>query len=159
MERSDFLYLKSFEPSRWPAGNPETGYMNVDGSPTKTEVLKARHNIDTSHFWQLSFGKRPSEEMYNIKNDPDCVFDLADKEEYQSLKLKLEKEMTIRLIYQDDPRMLERGYIFDQYPDVSPSKQFYNRMKAGIKVPYGWINSTDFEPQASGLEVPFELEK
>lgn len=33
--KGDFLYLINFETSRWPAGNPETGYMNVDGSPTK----------------------------------------------------------------------------------------------------------------------------
>lgn len=37
--RGDYLYLRNFETDRWPAGNPETGYMNVDGSPTKTEVL------------------------------------------------------------------------------------------------------------------------
>ena len=32
----EFLYVKNFEPGRWPAGNPETGYLNCDGSPTKT---------------------------------------------------------------------------------------------------------------------------
>jgi arylsulfatase A-like enzyme len=32
----DMLYLQNFETSRWPAGNPETGYLNCDGSPTKT---------------------------------------------------------------------------------------------------------------------------
>ena len=34
--KEGFLYLKNFKPERWPAGNPETGYLNVDGSPTKT---------------------------------------------------------------------------------------------------------------------------
>ena len=52
--KGDFLYLINFETSRWPAGNPETGYMNVDGSPTKTEVLKARRNPETESYWQLS---------------------------------------------------------------------------------------------------------
>ena len=31
--KGGFLYLKNFKPERWPAGNPETGYLNVDGSP------------------------------------------------------------------------------------------------------------------------------
>ena len=35
------LYLKNHEPTRWPAGNPETGYLDTDGSPTKTEILTA----------------------------------------------------------------------------------------------------------------------
>lgn len=41
--------------------------MNVDGGPTKTEILKARRNPKTAHYWQLSFGKRGTEEFYNIK--------------------------------------------------------------------------------------------
>ena len=39
--KGDFLYLRNYEPGRWPAGNPETGYLNCDGSPTKTELLNA----------------------------------------------------------------------------------------------------------------------
>lgn len=35
MIRGNYLYLKNFETDRWPAGNPETGYMNVDGGPDK----------------------------------------------------------------------------------------------------------------------------
>ena len=27
--RGEYLYLKNFETSRWPAGNPETGYMKM----------------------------------------------------------------------------------------------------------------------------------
>lgn len=30
--QGEWLYLKNFEPDRWPAGNPETGYLNTDGS-------------------------------------------------------------------------------------------------------------------------------
>ena len=37
-----WLYLHNFEPDRWPAGNPETGYLNCDGSPTKTAILELR---------------------------------------------------------------------------------------------------------------------
>ena len=36
--KDDFLYIRNFEPARWPAGNPETGYPNTDGSPTKRFV-------------------------------------------------------------------------------------------------------------------------
>jgi N-sulfoglucosamine sulfohydrolase len=36
-----WLYLHNFEPARWPAGNPETGYLNTDGGATKTVILDA----------------------------------------------------------------------------------------------------------------------
>lgn len=154
--RGEYLYLKNFEPERWPAGNPETGYMNVDGGPTKTEILKARSNPETAHYWQLSFGKRGAEELYNIKNDPNCMVDLAAMPEYETQKRKLEKEMTARLVEQDDPRMFGRGEAFERCPDMSGAYQFWNRMKMGEKVPSGWITETDFEPAASGLKVQWD---
>ncbi|HYF00049.1 MAG TPA: sulfatase, partial [Planctomycetota bacterium] len=40
--RDGLMYLHNFEPSRWPACNPETGYLNCDGGPTKTVILEER---------------------------------------------------------------------------------------------------------------------
>lgn len=154
--RGDFLYLKNFKIDRWPAGNPETGYMNVGGGPTKTKILKARRNPDTAHYWQLSFGKRETEELYNIKKDPNCMINLAKKNEYKEIMQKLEQEMTQKLVEQKDLRSFGKGYIFDSYPDVSKAKQVWNRMKAGEKVPCLWIEKTDFEPEASGLKVNWQ---
>lgn len=127
--------------------------MNVDGGPTKTEILKARRNPKTAYYWQLSFGKRAAEELYNIKKDPNCLINLNGKPEYEALKRKMEKEMTARLVEQEDPRIFGRGELFDRYLDMSGAYQFWNRTKAGEKVPAKWINETDFEPLASGLQA------
>ena len=40
-----YFYSINFKPERWPAGNPETGYLNTDGSPTKTEILDLKHRF------------------------------------------------------------------------------------------------------------------
>lgn len=45
---ADYVYLHIFETDRWPAGNPETGYLNTDGSPTKTQILNDRRAHQTS---------------------------------------------------------------------------------------------------------------
>ena len=37
-----YFYSINFKPERWPAGNPETGYLNTDGSPTKSEILNLK---------------------------------------------------------------------------------------------------------------------
>ena len=58
----EYLYLRNFEPDRWPAGNPETGYRNCDPSPTKSSILRSFDEYD-----RLSFGKRPAEELYRVE--------------------------------------------------------------------------------------------
>ena len=37
--KDNLLYIHNFETDRWPAGNPETGYLNIDGSPTKSVLI------------------------------------------------------------------------------------------------------------------------
>ncbi|MGE0760643.1 MAG: sulfatase [Pirellulaceae bacterium] len=75
--QDDMLYLRNYEPTRWPACNPETGYLNCDGGATKSLILELRRQRADDPHWALCFGKRPSEELYDLKRDPDCVQNLA----------------------------------------------------------------------------------
>ncbi len=144
--KDDMLYIRNYETSRWPGGNPETGYLNCDGGPTKTLVLKSRIDENTKRYWDLSFGKRPSEELYNIKADPDCMNNLADDDAHAKLKAALETQMIAELKAQDDPRMYGKGDYFDKIPYVNAgSRNFYERYMAGEKVGAGWVNKSDFD--------------
>ena len=61
------LYLYNYELDRWPAGNPELGYLDCDGGATKTEILEQRRGGIEDSYWQLSFGKRlVHEEFFDI---------------------------------------------------------------------------------------------
>ena len=54
------LLLVNFKPDRWPAGNPEAYYPDVDDGPTKSLVVDVRVIQSRLHrFWELSFGMRP----------------------------------------------------------------------------------------------------
>ncbi len=144
--RQGFLYLQNFEPDRWPAGNPETGYLNCDGGPTKTEVLKDRANATQALRWQECFGKRPSEEFYDLKADPDCLKDLAGEADRGPLKEALRKQLFAELTTQEDPRMFGKGEVFEQYPYADPTgRNFYERFMAGEKMKAAWVNPSDFE--------------
>jgi N-sulfoglucosamine sulfohydrolase len=144
--KGNYLYLENFEPDRWPAGNPETGYLNTDGSPTKTVALEARNNPATKKYWEWSFGKRPREELYQIDNDPDCMQNLAIHPEYQTMKQQLKEQMYAELKAQDDPRMFGNGHIFDEYEYAQENmKGFYERYMAGEEMDAGWVNKSDFE--------------
>ena len=53
-----WMYLRNFEPSRWPAGNPEAGYLNTDGGATKTVILDAHRRYAGDRHLAACFGRR-----------------------------------------------------------------------------------------------------
>lgn len=145
--KGEFFYIINFKPERWPACNPETGYLNCDGSPTKTVCLDARENEDTKKYWQWSFGKRPNMELYNIRKDPDCMNNLAGEQAYQPVVARLKKQLFDELTKQGDPRMFGNGDVFDNYDVCWPEyRDFYERFNAGEKFDLGWVNPSDFRP-------------
>ena len=79
-----YLYVRNYEPDRWPAGNPETSYPNCDNGPTKTLITS---QFDA--YYRLCFGKRPAEELYKVDEDPDCMKNLAADPSLQALKQQL----------------------------------------------------------------------
>jgi N-sulfoglucosamine sulfohydrolase len=141
-----WLYSQNFTPDRWPACNPETGYLNTDGGPTKTEILTANRTIPGDRHWLLCFGKRPAEELFNLKADPDCVNNLAAAPEHQKRRSELETRLTAKLKQQQDPRMTGKGDVFDNYPYAGAERGLYQRLKNGEKVKTGWVNPSDYEP-------------
>jgi arylsulfatase A-like enzyme len=140
----NYLYLRNYEPTRWPAGNPETGYLDTDGSPTKSFILELGRRDRDNPFWNWNFGFRSAEELYDLQRDPDCVRNLAEDSEHAEMKRELQKTMESKLLAQEDPRMLGDGSIFDKYP-VTDGAGFYERYLRGEKVRAGWVEETDFE--------------
>ena len=97
-------------------------------------------------------GKRDEYELYDVTRDPLCIVNLADQPEYKNIIEAMEKEMTARLTAQGDPRMEGKGEVFDRYPNMSKSHQYYNRMLKGEKLPHNWINDSDFDPEMQTAE-------
>jgi N-sulfoglucosamine sulfohydrolase len=146
--KGDMLYLHNFETVRWPGGHPTTGYLNCDGSPTKTAVLDMRRKGSNEDFWDLCFGKRPADELYDLTNDPDCVKNLASVSVHAEAMAELKKQLFDQLKAQGDPRMSGRGGVFDTYPySAASTDNFYKRFTSGEKVKAGWVNSSDFEKE------------
>lgn len=144
----DYIYLHNFEIDRWPAGNPETGYLNTDGSPTKTVILNRRKVAGSEYFWAESFGKRPTEELYLKKTDPECRNNLSLHPEHQSAKEALKSQLFDQLRAEGDPRMFGRGHVFDEYPYAeSKTANFYSKYLKGETPTAGWVNETDFETE------------
>ena len=145
---SDYLLVVNLEPDRWPAGNPETGYLNCDGGATKSSILNLFRARENDFYWNLSFGKRPAEELYKIKEDPDCLYNVADQMAYREIQQLLKTQLMHELEKQQDPRMFGQGEIFDQYEYQHKAHQnFYEKYMLGTLDEHsaGWVNPSDFE--------------
>lgn len=141
-----WLYLVNFAPERWPVGNPETGYLNCDGSPTKTAVLRTRTDPERRHFWERAFGHRPAEELYDVAADPDCLRNLAPHPEQRGRCGTFRAKLYSRLRAQGDPRAAGQSDYFDQFPPAMPGwAGFYERWQAGERTVPHWVNASDFE--------------
>lgn len=107
----DYLYIRNYDPERWPAGDPPL-FGDVDAHMlhypclTKMYMLKNRENPGVKDLFELGFGKRPAEELYDLKNDPYQMNNIAYSIDYKDDKNRLSEKLTIYLKANGDPREL-----------------------------------------------------
>ena len=136
----DFLYIHNFEPDRWPAGDPYglddddtaappweeilTNYLVVYGDldlgPTKAWMIYNRAREDVKPLFELGFGKRPKEELYDLRNDPDYMVNVAYDDGYEHIRADLYSRLMAVLQEQDDPRVTESPPRFEFPPYGGP---------------------------------------
>ena len=142
--KDGMIYLENAEPSRWPACNPETGYLDTDASPTKSFILQARRAAGKDSFWELCFGMRPGQELYDLSDDVDCVKNLAQVRTADVAKLRT--QMWAELKAQGDLRALGRGAEYEAFPHPDQRRRgFYERYMGGELLDAGWVKKDDFE--------------
>jgi arylsulfatase A-like enzyme len=149
------LHLQNFAPDRWPAGNPETGYLDCDAGATKTFILDAHRKNPTDKFWQLCFGKRAVEELYDLTRDRDCLNNLAESAASEFERTSLKARLFSELKAQGDPRMFGQGDVFDRYEHANRGHVgFYEKFMRGEKMTTGWVKESDYEPRAGDKDIP-----
>ena len=127
----DFLYLRNFRPERWPAGDPKLHYAvgpygDVDPSRTKKYILEREHRPEGAFFYQVNFGKRPAEELYDLRQDPDQVHNVAGQPAYIETQQRLAKQVVEWMQQTHDPRAAELAApatpvdVWDTYPYLGP---------------------------------------
>jgi arylsulfatase A-like enzyme len=95
----DFLYIKNFEPGRWPAGDPEVHqsvgqYGDVDNSISKFLIMAMEDEPTDKDYFQLTFGKRPVEELYVLADDPYNLRNEIENPKYSEELADLRSELT-----------------------------------------------------------------
>ncbi|MEX2336382.1 MAG: sulfatase [Fulvivirga sp.] len=132
----DFLYIRNFKPERWPAGAPQKyesdgslgpehgAYHDIDACPSFDFILENRDDPSFRSFFELAVNKRPSEELFDIKNDPYCLVNLAENENFREELLKQRAALGSYLMETNDPRVIGNGDVYETYVRYSPIRKF-----------------------------------
>ena len=72
---------------------------------------------------------------------------MADNPLFTEQKNHWSKLLTQNLIEQEDPRILGKGDVFDNYPIMPKQIRFYDRFFKGEIMDHVWVNETDFRPE------------
>ena len=128
----NYLYIKNFKPERWPAGAPEKfgkdgqlepGFHDIDQFTERFTYIN-REDPEIRTYFDLAVGKRPLEELYQIKKDPGCLENLAGKEEFKDILIEHRNRLDERLVATKDPRVMGNGDIWEEYIRFSPIRDF-----------------------------------
>ena len=119
-----FLYLRNFEPDRWPAGDPPIygdvdQHLDIAGSPSKQAVVEHGDQPAVKRLFDLAFSKRPAEELYDLARDPWQTNNVAGQPEFAAAQATLRRELDAYLAATKDPRASGQGAQFDRYHYVT----------------------------------------
>jgi len=138
LRTADYLYIINFKPDRYPLGDP----TNLDGpnpptydelsentfatlpdddqGPTKAWIVTHRNDPAWKAYYNRAYGKRPREELYDLKKDPQQMNNVAAEVSYAAVRTKLEKQLLGELHRTDDPRLVDDGKFFETPPMTDP---------------------------------------
>lgn len=138
----DFLYIRNFEPDRWPMGDPyhldkelnqeaknqiarNTRYTfaDMDSGPSKTWLVLNGEKPEWKKYWDYAYAKRPGEELYDLRTDPDYLRNVADEPEYEETRKNLSERLMNILTETEDPRVTGDGKKFERAPFAGPGTE------------------------------------
>ncbi|MEI6235501.1 MAG: sulfatase [Planctomycetota bacterium] len=134
LRTQDFLYVRNFEPDRWPMGSPKftsladmppvselehstyAAFADMDASPTKAWLITRFGMPEWQWHYDFAFGKRPAEQLFDLRNDPYQTVNVADQTGYAEVKRELSDRLMKVLTETGDPRVTGDGLKFERPP-------------------------------------------
>lgn len=144
LRTEQYLFIRNFKPERWPAGAPQKmgegnypkdvtqlgpmhgGYHDIDACPTLDFLVENRDDEKIGRYLGMAVAKRPAVEMYDIKNDPACLANLASDPEHAGVREALERQLNLYLEETNDARVTapDGGDIWETYMRYSKIRTF-----------------------------------
>jgi len=79
----------------------------MDNGPAKAWFVTNRNTPEYAKYYEMAFGLRPEEELYDLRKDPDQLNNVAEDNEYAEVKAKLSKQLMQVLEDTNDPRLTD----------------------------------------------------
>jgi uncharacterized sulfatase len=139
----DFLYIRNFKPGRWPMGtapgfgeraaplppfdeleeNTFAAFSDLDASPTKAWMVTHRSDPGMARSFDYAFGRRPAEELYDLRIDPHQLHNIAGDSKHETTREELSGRLLSILTATGDPRVIGDGSTFDKPPYSDAGKR------------------------------------
>ena len=138
LRTKDFLYVRNYAPDRFPMGDPKAvtadsapepaalesntfaAFPDMDAGPTKAWLVAHRNDPEWKWHYDYAFAKRPAEELYDLRTDPDQLKNVAADPAYAAARTDLAVKLTARLKAVGDPRVADADCRFEHPPFTDP---------------------------------------
>ena len=141
LRTQDFLYIRNFAPDRYPMGDAKAvsdktapsakilenetfaAFADMDAGPTKAWLVAHRKDPQWRWHYDYAFAKRPAEELYDLRTDPDQTKNCASDPAYAAVLKAQSGELMRILTDAGDPRVVEKECRFDRPPFVETTNR------------------------------------
>jgi N-sulfoglucosamine sulfohydrolase len=135
---ADYTLVINFKPDRYPLGDPyllesdhppsteevtESTFVTLadeDAGPTKAWLVDHRNDPQWKTSFEQAYGKRPYEELFDLRKDPNQMHNVASDSAYREVLLTLRNRLMDELIRSGDPRVVNDGMYFETPPLAGP---------------------------------------
>ncbi len=135
---ADYALVINFKPDRFPLGDPyrldgdnppttaevtETTFVTLpdeDAGPTKAWMVEHRKDPQWQPLFENAYGKRPREELFDMRKDPHQMHNVASDPAYSDVLIDLRERLMDELQRSGDPRVVVDGEFFETPPMAGP---------------------------------------
>ncbi|MCH7728827.1 MAG: sulfatase, partial [Planctomycetes bacterium] len=135
---ADYSLVINFRPDRYPLGDPyrldgdnppsvkqltESTFVTLpdeDAGPTKAWLVTRRNDPKWKSYFDHAYGKRPREELFDLKKDPHQMNNVAADPAYAKILAELRQRLLGELKRTGDPRLVADGKFFETPPMAGP---------------------------------------
>lgn len=135
LRTENYLYIRNFNPERWPAGDPcfinkegsltpmHSAYFDIDHGPAWSFIVDNRDNAEIFPYFLKAVAKRPYEELYDVRSDTGCLNNLVGNGKYVTELDYLRQKMNDTLKKTGDSRYMNclehEQDIWETYPRLN----------------------------------------
>jgi hypothetical protein len=91
-----------------------------DAGPTKAWLVLNRKAPNVKRYFEHAYGKRPREELFDLRKDPHQMENVASDPAYRDVATELRNKLMMELRTTGDPRLIDDGAFYETAPMAGP---------------------------------------